>query len=164
MKVLRAASVLLLAGLSLTACDDDATSVEIADLAGFWTATSFAYTDASIPTLSADAVALGGTVTMDVQADGSFSGNIDIPNLTPGSLPIGGTISILDSETLRVDFDATTEAYNLFGDFDATFDLDGDDLDITSNTTFDFPDDIETALGLGARGPVDAILTADFQR
>ena len=164
MKFLRTASMLGLVMLAMTACDD-ATGVEVADLAGSWNATRFEYSDDANPTFSIDAISdAGGSVTLDVQESGAFSGMIDIPGLTPQALPIGGTFSI-DGDTLTVDFDAQTESYGLFGDFTASFSLNGDVLTfINTDTTFDFPDTLEEQAGIGARGEVNADLSVRLVR
>lgn len=166
MKLLRATSVLVLSALALTACDDgdDPTDVvTTADLAGSWTATQFEYSDdtGDAPGLGIDAIDLGGSVILNVQSSGAFTGTINIPQLTPGELPIGGTIAVIDQENLSIDFNATTESYGLFGDFDASFTLVGDVLTfVNDDTSFDFPDAIEPT----PRGAVAATLTASFQR
>lgn len=172
MKLLRTASVLVLSAFALTACDDDATGVEIADLAGLWNATQFEYSDNANPSFSLDAVAdAGGEVTLDVSESGSFSGTLMIPGLTvdPSSgetitLPIGGTLAV-DGENLTVNFNDTTLSYQIFGNFVATFTLEGDVLTfVNDDTSFDFPDSIEEQAGLGARGAVAATLTTRFTR
>ncbi len=175
MKFLRTASVLALAvfAFTATACDDSSTTgVEIADLEGMWTATQFEYSDNATPSFAIDAVSdAGGSVTLDVAADGSFTGTISIPGLTVNpttgetiTLPIGGTISV-DGDSLSVNFNAETEAYGLFGDFDASFELNGDVLTfVNTDSSFDFPDALEEQAGIGARGEVSATLTTRFTR
>ena len=173
MKFVRSVSVLALSAIAFTACEEGVTDVEISDLAGFWNATQFEYADVSGDTvcpgeLEIDAIATGGgTLTLDVADGGSFTGSINIPNLTPGPLDIGGTISLLSQEELHIDFNDQTEGYGLFGDFDADFTLVDDVLTfVNEETTFDFPDALEEqACGTDAvRGPVAASLTASFER
>lgn len=171
MNRLRTASVLALSALALAACDESTTSVEIADLAGSWSATQFEYADPSFPGFSIDAISdAGGTLNVTVQESGAFSGDLRVPGLTVDgtgqtiTVPVGGTFSI-NGSTLSVDFDAATEALGLFGDFDASFDLNGDVLTFTTeDTTFDFPDQLEELAGIGARGPVPADLTVRLVR
>lgn len=171
MKLLRTASVLVLSALVLTACDESTTSVEIADLAGAWTATQFEYSDQAVPGFSIDAISdAGGTLNVTVQESGAFTGDLRVPGLTVDgtgqtiTVPVGGTFSI-DGNTLLVDFDAATEALGLFGDFDASFNLNGDVLTFTTeDTTFDFPDQLEELAGIGARGAVPATLTVRLER
>lgn len=170
MKLLRTAGVLVLSALALTACGDSTTSVEIADLAGSWSATRFEYTDQANPFFSIDAISdVGGTLNVDVQESGAFSGSLRVPGLTVDgtgatiTVPVGGTFSI-NGSTLSVDFDAATEALGLFSDFDASFDLSGDVLTFTADTNFDFPDNLEELAGIGARGEVPATVTVRLVR
>lgn len=171
----RAVGVIALSALAVTACDDDPTGVQIADLAGFWTATEFTYSDATgdHPGFGIDAIATGGgTITLDVTQTGAFSGELSVPGLTVHpvtgetvTVEIGGTISLLDDETLHIDFDQATEQLGFFADFDADFTLVGNVLTfVNEDTTFDFPDPLELQTLGEARGPVAATLTATFRR
>jgi hypothetical protein len=179
MKFVRSTAVLVLALFAVAACDEDdgMTDVTTADLAGSWVATQFQYSDNDLLTI--DAVSdFDGSVTLDVQSSGAFAGQINVPNLTPGAVPISGTLSIdPDTDVLSVTFDAATLALVcpdpvgspetcLFQSFDATYTLSGDELTfVNDDTSFDFPDALENALlPGGARGVVDATLTATFER
>ena len=176
MKFVRSLSVVLLATFALAACDEDSTGVEIADLAGLWTATEFSYNDQTgdYPGFGIDAVSatVGGTVTLDVAEDGTFTGTLRIPGLTVNpatgetvTIPIGGSISLIDDETLSIDFDAQTEQLGFFGDFDADFTLTDNTLTfVNEDTTFDYPDPIELNIIGEARGPVTVDLVAEFTR
>jgi hypothetical protein len=176
MKFARALSVALLAAFALSACDDSSTGVEIADLAGFWTATEFAYNDQTgdFPGFGIDAVsaAVGGTITLDVTENGSFAGTLRIPGLTVNpqtgetlTIDIGGTITLMDQSNLSIDFDAATEQLGFFGDLDAPFTLNGDVLRFTNDdATFDYPDAIELQVIGVARGAVAVELVAEFTR
>jgi hypothetical protein len=68
---------LTIPALALTlmgACTDDgATSVEVDDLAGTWTATAMVFTSAADPTTSVDLVPEGATLTLVLGAEGSYS-------------------------------------------------------------------------------------------
>lgn len=169
MKLARAATVLALSAFVFTACDDDPSGIEISALAGLWNATQFEYNDdtGDAPGFGVDAISdANGSVTLDVDADGDFTGTLNIPGLTPQALPIGGTITLIDQNDLHIDFNETTEGYGLFGDFDASFTLVGDVFTFHNpDTSFDFPDEVEDAVVPGgARGVVDATLTATFVR
>lgn len=170
MKLVHAVSVLALSTFVFTACDEDLTGIEIADLAGFWNATQFEYEDdtGDNPGFGVDAITdADGSVTLDVETNGDFTGTINIPGLTPQTLPIGGTISLNSDTELHIDFNETTESYNLFGDFDASFTLVNDVLTFVNDaTTFDFPDQLEQCCTQSgqARGRVPATLTATFER
>ena len=168
MKSLRTATVLVLSLFVLTACDDDdTTSAEVADLAGAWNTTQFEYTDNANPTFSLDVIStLGGSLTIDVTESGSFTGSVDIPNVTPGPLPIGGTFSI-NGDSLSVDFNAQTEAYGLVDDFDAAFTLSGGGNVLTltnDDVMYDFDDTLEAGAGLEQRGEVSATVDVVLQR
>lgn len=184
MKFLRSGAVLVLALMAVAACDDtdDGTGVTIADLEGSWTATQFEYTDAN--GFGVDAISdAGGSASLQVSSTGSFTGQISVPGLTVDpqgatiTVPLSGTLSIDPAtDMLNVDFDAQTLAIVcpdpvnspetcLFESFDADYTLNGDVLTFTNDdTSFDFPDDIEELLLGGARGEVDATLTATFER
>lgn len=179
MKFVRSTAVIVLALFAFTACDEDdgATDVTTEDLAGSWAATQFQYSDNDLLTI--DAVSdFDGYVTLDVETTGAFDGEIYVPGLTPAAVPISGTFSIDPAtDVLEVTFDAATLALVcpdpegspescLFQSFDATYTLSGDQLTfVNDDTSFDFPDEIENALlPGGARGVVDATLTATFVR
>lgn len=174
MKFVRAATVVALTSVGLQACDD-ATGIVIADLAGFWNATQFEYDDITgdAPGFGVDAVAdLGGAVTLAIEETGSFTGSVEIPGVTVNPqtgetvpVSIGGTISLIDPSTLRIDFDPDTAALGLFGDFEAAFTLEGDVLTFVSDdTTFDFPDPLEERTFGKSRGPVAAKLRVTLVR
>lgn len=172
MKLLRATGVLLLSTFALTGCDES-TGVELADLAGAWVATQFEYEEIGGAGFVIDAISTaGGTVTLDVQESGSFAGTIRVPGLTHHpqtgeviTVNIGGTIDLIDDENLSIDFDQATEMLGLFGDFDASFELDGDVLTfVNDDTEFDFPDAQEQQLLGQARGEVPSTLTVTLTR
>ncbi len=170
-------SIAILALLVLTSACDEATGVQVADLAGFWNATLFEYDDATgeQPGFGLDVVSdWDGSVTLDIADDGTFTGSLLIPDVTrvpgtgePGLVEIGGTLSIFDPDSLRFDFNSETEALPgaPLSDFSAAFVLAGSVFSFTvETTTFDFPDPFEeTYLGT-PRGAVDARLEASFQR
>lgn len=172
MKFVRAVSVLAVSAFAFAACDNGSDDVVIADFEGSWDASQFEYEDdtGDAPGFGIDAISdAGGSVSLDVEADGSFTGTINIPGLTPQELPIGGTISLVSSNgnqgEIHIDFNQTTESYGLFGDFNATFTLVGDELEfINHSTMFDFPDSVEEAVLGAARGPVAATLTVTVHR
>lgn len=165
MKFLRTASVVVLAAFALTGCDEDATGVEVADLAGTWNATRFEYTDQATPAFSVDVIAdLQGTVTLDVGEDGSFTGTIEIVLAETGQVPMAGTFSI-SGDTLSIDFTGQASMAGLVSDIDAAFTLDGDVLTLSNdNVTFDFPDAFEQQAGLEVRGEVAAELDVRLTR
>lgn len=167
---LAALTVVLLSGC------DDATGVQIADLAGFWNATLFQYDDdtGDHPGFGLDVVTeWNGAATLDVAESGVFTGTLSIPGVTqvpsgaPGLVEISGTLSVVDPDSIRFDFSSSTESLpgSPLADFTAAFVLAGNVLSFTSDEVlFDFPDEFEQSyLGL-ARGAVDARLQARFER
>ena len=172
MKSTRSAFVLGLA-VAVWACGgDDPVTIEIADLAGSWTATRFEFTDHAYPALSIDAISdADGTLNLTIQESGAFQGTLRVPDITvdPQSgetitVPLGGTFSI-NGSTLIVDFNAATEAFDLLSDFEADFTLRDDVLTIVNDdSSFDFPDDIEQLFGAPPRGDVPVTLTVRLVR
>lgn len=167
MKLYRSAGAVLAAAALLTACDDNGTEpVVMADIAGSWDASSFRYTDANNSALSLDIITQAdGSLTLDIDEDGSFTGVVDIPGTTPaGGLDVGGELTLdSDDNTIFVDFNTATEMAGLFSDFEAAFTLSeaGDVLTWTNtDTSFDFPDQLETE----PRGEVDAFLVVVLEK
>ncbi|MFO7892863.1 MAG: hypothetical protein R6U63_03930 [Longimicrobiales bacterium] len=166
MKLLRTASVLVLSAFALTACDDDATGVEIDDLAGLWNATQFEYTDQDNTAFSVDVIGdLAGSLSLDVSEDGSFTGTIEIQLLETGPVPMQGTFSI-NGDTLSIDFTGQASAAGLVSNIEAAFTLNGDVLTLTNDdVSFDFPDTFEASTdGIEVRGEVPAILEVRLSR
>ncbi|MFW5952321.1 MAG: hypothetical protein ACOCVZ_09420 [Gemmatimonadota bacterium] len=172
MKLVRAVGVVVLATVAFTACDEDTTGVEVSDLSGFWNSTQFEYSDV---TGEAPGFGVDGTVTLDVETDGSFTGTLTMPRVTVDpetgetvTVDIGGTLSIgEDAETLSIDFDAETEAIPaqpLMDIDDAPFSLGGGVLSFTHETTFDFPGELEVEVLGAERGEVAVRVSARFER
>ena len=176
----RTALALVTICLVLAGCGegDAATDVEIADLAGSWNATEFRFTDTSGRTIpgtgsapSLDVTSFGGVVTMVIQESGGFTGTINVPTVTPGDVPLSGTITLLGPDSLAVDFDQQTLSLIcpapedcLFGSFTSEFTLRGNVLTLVNDdTTFDFAP-VEPLYGLEPAGPVSASLTIRFER
>lgn len=160
MKLVRATGfALLLSTGFLTGCDNDGTGPSSDRFVGSWSATSFSYTDASNPALSLDIIThLGGTLAITVAQDLSFTGTLNIPNVTPVALPIGGDISLnAAGDSVTVVWNATTASYTtpdtencpggrLLDDFTASFSFNETETILTITETdadFDFPDQID---------------------
>ena len=176
MKLLRTATALVLTALVFTACDS-LTGVSTSDLAGMWDAEEFSYTDNTGRTnpvtnepLSLDVISdLNGALALDVDENGAFTGTVTIPTVTVDTAgntvpaPVGGTLTV-DGDSLKIDFDAATEALGFFGDFGATFTLEEDVLTFTNDaTTFNFLP-LEAQLELEPAGDVSATLQGRFVR
>jgi hypothetical protein len=145
MKRLSAPGLLLLAATVLTSCgDDDVTGLTLRSLSGSWTASSFAFTSVAHPAHRVDLIAdLSGSLTLNLQANGTFTGTIHLPGTTPIPLPIGGTVGLdADAGTMDVRFNQQTHAYGFFNDFLAHFTLDAGRTTLTWDfgpTPWDFP-------------------------
>lgn len=163
MRFVRAAVLSLAVSVTLVACDDETTGLtglDIADLAGDWRASEFAYTHAENPDIVAPIIFAGGTFDVTVQESGAFSATLGLPNQATGEVdqvPLSGTLVLEDDETISIDFDGQTEGLG-FSDFSATYTLDepiltweADDVD------FDFPGD-------GVDGEVAATLSVVLRR
>jgi hypothetical protein len=123
---------ILMIGVLAVACgDDDATGVTIADLAGDWTANSVVVSNNDLlPVDPMDLVALGVDVTLDIDADGSFTFATDGLGAASGGLlddvTITGTIEITGEHSAEV-----TASTDPDDPSPATFTLSGDDLTIS---------------------------------
>jgi hypothetical protein len=141
----RSPVLVLLTAVLLPGCGDDSvTGLSLRDLAGQWTASSFTFTSVANPSHRIDLIGdMGGTMTLSILANGSFSGTINLPGVTPFSLPIGGTVTLdAAANTMDVSFDELTLSYGLFNDFVAAFTLDEARRILTWSfgpTPFDFP-------------------------
>jgi hypothetical protein len=144
MKHLRAPGLLLLA-TTFAGCGGDSTGpTDFDDLVGSWAAQHFLFTSVANPSHQLDLIThMGGAMDLVIHANGTFSGTIFLPDVTPFPLPIGGSL-ILDSDagTLDVRFNQQTLSYGLFSDFVADFTLDASGNVLTwsfGETVFDFP-------------------------
>lgn len=148
MKSIKTAAILLLSVAAISACDDDDDPIGItfSDLVGSWSAQSFVYASADNPALAIDVIGtLNGDLDLTVASNQTFTGTVNVPNLTPGPLPIGGSLALdTGTGTVSVDFDAQTESYDLFEDFTADYQMSSDRNTLTwtyEGTTFDFDQD-----------------------
>jgi hypothetical protein len=126
------------------ACGD---SVAPEDIAGDWTATSFVFTSVDDPDLTADIIDLGGSVSLTLNANGTYS-----ITFTLGGVPEtdGGTYTI-DGSDITLDEGDSDEV-------SGTIDLSGDTMTIrlTDGVEFDFDDD-----GTDESATVVIVLTRD---
>jgi hypothetical protein len=111
-------------------------------LEGNYTATQFQYASVADPTnVNIDLVAVGGAVTVDLAADGSFSATLQLPGgpVVPftGTISISGSTLTLTPATLVVVGPITLDPADPFV-FDS-FTLSGNQLTLSSSdVTFDF--------------------------
>lgn len=143
-------SLLAISGIAV-ACGDDVVGngngngnggITVADLAGAYTASSFAYTMKDPPQTTIDLIALTGEVTVTVSSDGSYTATLLLPG-APAAIPFSGTITISGS-TLTLSFDMLIVAGPITLDpadpflFDV-FTLSGNQLTLSASVAeFDF--------------------------
>ena len=128
---------MLAAALALgvgVACSDNGTdNVTIADLVGTWNATTFIITNPH-GVQSVDLVGMGGSFTLTVMANGSFTGQQDLLGQVDN---FGGTIVLTGNHTMTL-----VDAVNPADETDLTFTLTGNQMALTSSDiTFDWDGD-----------------------
>ena len=143
-------SLLAISGMAV-ACGDDPDllgngsgngGTTVADLAGAYTASSFAYTMIDPPNTVIDLIALTGEVTVNLSSDGSFTATLLLPGQTvavpfSGTISISGTTLTLTVSTLVVAGPITLDPADPFV-FDV-FTLSGNQLTLSSSAVeFDF--------------------------
>lgn len=156
MKVHRSAAAVLMMAAALAGCDsdDDPTGLVIADFQGSWEAETLAFTptDEESESNPVPFIAAGGALEVTIGSTGNFTGTLTIPAAIspsgePTPLDVSGTMSLAEdaqgNDIFDVDFDTATEAtFDAAGlpfeDFDGPFQLSGNRLTITNETTFDF--------------------------
>jgi hypothetical protein len=118
----------LVAGLAL-ACGDD---VAVEDLVGTWNATEFVFSDFGDPVTDFDVLAMGGAVSIVIEADGTYTITFTMPESEPevdtGTWDLDGDVLTFDAGTI----DETAFELSLSGD---TFTIHSEDV------TFDFDED-----------------------
>jgi hypothetical protein len=139
-----------LAAIPAVACggdDDDngtgpGSGVTIADLAGTWDAEEVVFQSLDNPLIRFDLVALGGSLTLTVQADGDYSATAQAPGELPetesGTVAIEGDQIVLtvDGVPGSVAFDFTLVGNRLsMVTEEEGFDFDGDEVDDPARLT-----------------------------
>ncbi|MBW3554110.1 MAG: hypothetical protein KY466_11395 [Gemmatimonadetes bacterium] len=162
MKLARNAVMAMFLAATVAACDEvgDTTGPDVSALAGVYSVQTFEYVadDGSnsfdLATVPAQQGGPWGIVSMTVETDGSFDGVMKLPSGgTIVTFPVGGVIQITGANTMRIDFDAETDARGILDDFeDGTFSLNDNTLTLVlTDVTFDFT--------LSGAEPVPADLT-----
>jgi hypothetical protein len=135
-------------GLILVGCGDDDDDdggggtqpdpITIADFEGAWNATQYMLTDNTNPTTSIDIIAMGGAFDFDVAGDGTFSGTGEVPPaMGGGTISYQGVFGLVSQDSVSATFNP--EQPPLLTNFNAAFELQGDNLELENNdTTFDF--------------------------
>jgi len=130
---------------------------EIADLEGSWEGISFAVTSKEDPALTVDAIAVGATVTGDVDDSGKLTGLLGVPEALGGGpepIPFAASIELIDAETMSTTFEEEIPPF--LTSFAGPFTYDGTTLALTDEeAVFDFAD--------GA-GPVPATAVIVLER
>ncbi len=149
--VLRGFLSIFILALLVTCSDDEGielcgTNLCIEDIAGNWNATQASFGAVTGPAMSVDVVADGGTVTMSIQNNGTFSVTITVigeaPEVSNGQMSF-------DEDLLVVSFSDSPEDFEFFsithnepmlnisgGNGSVEFDLDGDGVDDPANIDF----------------------------
>lgn len=162
MKLARNAVMVIFMAAAVAACDDDGdtTGIDVSALAGVYSVQTFEYEEDDGPqrfdlaTVPPQNGGPWGIVSMTVESDGSFDGVMKLPSEgTVMTFDVGGDIEITGDNTMRIDFDAETDALGILDDFeDGTFSLNGNTLTLVlTDVTFDFT--------LSGAEPVPADLT-----
>lgn len=162
MKLVRNAVMVTFMAAAVAACDDDGdtTGIEVSALAGVYSVQTFEYEEDDgdnsfdLATVPAQQGGPWGIISMTVATDGSFDGVMKLPSGgTVQEFDVGGDIEITGDNTMRIDFDAQTDALGILDDFeDGTFSLNGNTLTLVlTDVTFDFT--------LSGEEPVPADLT-----
>jgi len=145
--------VLLLGALTGACGDDDTpTGFGLDDLVGEWDASLFRLTWNADPEFSPDLVALGATVTLDFNSDGSYSLTVSVQ--VQGDQVITGDFTLLGGNQFSLTNDAEP-GVTWTGTF--TFSSNGNELSINvlNVAIFDFDGDDEED---------EALLEGDFDR
>ncbi len=121
---------------ALTAGCGDSTGVEVNDLAGTWEATAYVFTSVADPTQMVDIIAAGGSYSLTIAVDSSFTTRFLEPGETmetkTGSVTVlGSTLTIAKSgQGSPTDFSAVRDgnAMTLITQ-DEDYDFDGDQVE-----------------------------------
>lgn len=120
----------------------EASPLDLADLEGSWAGTSFAIASKEDPALTIDVIALGATLTAEVDDAGNLKGLLSVPEALGGApepITFSASFAILDEETMATTFDE--EIPPLLTSFTGPFSFDGDTFTITDEeAVFDFFD------------------------
>lgn len=149
LRILWAPAVAALVAMSGPGCggdEDNGTDppagVTLADLVGTWDATSVVYESLDNPLLRFDLVALGGSLTLTVAANGDYTATIQPPGEAPetetGTVTVSGNVIDLNvdgiPETVEFDFTLLGNTLTMVTESEE-FDFDGDDIDDPARLT-----------------------------
>jgi hypothetical protein len=135
-------ALLLLGGLSL-ACGDS-TGLTEDDLTGTWNATEFVFSDFEDPVTDFHVVPGGGSVTMVIRADGTFTITITLGGLPPDV--VNGTWELQGGDVLVITEDGEVDDLAL-------------EIELSGTTLTVYSDDVDFDFG---DGEIPAQLDATF--
>ena len=121
---------------------DPPAGVTLADLAGTWDATEAEFQSLDNPLLRFDLVALGGSLTLTVAANGDYTATIQAPGEAPetetGTVTVQGNVIDLNvdgvPESVEFDFTLVGNTLTMVTESEG-FDFDGDDIDDPARLT-----------------------------
>ena len=121
---------------------DPPAGVTLADLAGTWDATEAEFQSLDNPLLRFDLVALGGSLTLTVSANGDYEATIQPPGEAPetetGTVTVVGNVIELNvdgvPESVEFDFTLVGNTLTMVTESEG-FDFDGDDIDDPARLT-----------------------------
>lgn len=143
MQLHRSLSVsLLAAAVALAACDDDISGPVISDFQGNWTASAVTYTAHADASRQANIVALGGGLTLNLTANGTYDGVLTLPTADgPMDIEITGSVTLVPGTDNQADivFNWPQGIPPQIDDFRATYSLQGNNLTFSrTDATFHF--------------------------
>jgi hypothetical protein len=124
--------------------DGSAPIVFTSDFEGSWNATEYKVTSKDNELVSVELIGLGGSLSWDAMAGGSFSGDLSVPAsiLPPSGLQLSytGVFAVVKQDSIQITFDQEVPPF--LESFRGGFSLSGDTVTVTDdNTTFDFDGD-----------------------
>jgi hypothetical protein len=129
-------AVVLLGAFGMSACDDDdVTGPTVAQFQGSWTASSIVYTNPDNSTHDLVALAPGTILSLDIAANGTFTGLFHVPGTAFDNLPMTGEISNVTTTQADVSFDWGGFPVPPINDFTATYTLQGNFLTFVNPST-----------------------------
>lgn len=145
------------AAATLTACNSATLSgpSSCADFQGTWAAQSLFFTAAADPTVTADLLAQGAAVTLDIDDNCHFTGTANIPTLTDSTVDIHGDFNLEPGNLMGLD-DQTTLGQIINGTYQYAFAADKLTL-VDPSMEYDFD-------GAGPNPPFPAALTIVLQK
>jgi hypothetical protein len=129
---------LLLGAFGLMACGDDPATPSgpsVAQFQGSWTASSIVYTNPDNSQQNLMAIVPGTSLTMNVAANGSFSGVFHVPGTPYDNLAMTGQISNVTTTHADVAFDWGSFPVAPINDFTASYTLSGNFLTFVNPTS-----------------------------